>query len=82
MAMEHILCVFICNISLKISKRHKNQKSPSVDVLIINYQQCCVAKKHVLVELSRLKFFINDNLGGGFKYFLFSSLFGEDFQFD
>ena len=21
-------------------------------------------------------------LGGGFKYFLFSSLFGEDFQFD
>ena len=22
------------------------------------------------------------NLGGGFKYFLFSPLFGEDFQFD
>ncbi len=24
----------------------------------------------------------NLNLGGGFKYFLFSPLFGEDFQFD
>ena len=24
----------------------------------------------------------NDHLGGGFKYFLFSPLFGEDFQFD
>ena len=24
----------------------------------------------------------NTNLGGGFKYFLFSSLFGEDSQFD
>ena len=23
-----------------------------------------------------------DDLGGGFKYFLFSPLFGEDFQFD
>ena len=25
---------------------------------------------------------INAKLGGGFKYFLFSSLFGEDSQFD
>ena len=25
---------------------------------------------------------IPSELGGGFKYFLFSSLFGEDFQFD
>ena len=25
---------------------------------------------------------IHGNLGGGFKYFLFSTLFGEDFQFD
>ena len=24
----------------------------------------------------------SDKLGGGFKYFLFSPLFGEDFQFD
>ena len=26
--------------------------------------------------------FFNLILGGGFKYFLFSPLFGEDFQFD
>ena len=25
---------------------------------------------------------VNEDLGGGFKYFLFSPLFGEDFQFD
>ena len=25
---------------------------------------------------------VPQNLGGGFKYFLFSPLFGEDFQFD
>ena len=27
-------------------------------------------------------FLLNILLGGGFKYFLFSPLFGEDFQFD
>ena len=34
------------------------------------------------IELGFDKQIYNDNLGGGFKHFLFSTLFGEDSHFD
>ena len=43
------------------------------------------SRRQQLVEdaaLSRLVLKVNTELGGGFKDFLFSPLFGEDFQFD
>ena len=39
-------------------------------------------KEEALVRKLRLVGFKQPKLGGGFKYFLFSPLFGEDSQFD
>ena len=36
----------------------------------------------VRLEDSKVSVYLNRLLGGGFKYVLFSLLFGEDFQFD
>ena len=41
-----------------------------------------IFEKTKLVRLVRVYSKMNECLGGGFKYVLFSPLFGEDFQFD
>ena len=68
---------------------HHSQVAFKLDVL--NYQTgTYVAEGHRLEDFPSMKpsnFFFGEDLhheylGGGFKYFLFAPLFGEDFQFD
>ena len=48
--------------------------------VLLGTAKCC--EPHSLRERFHDVNFSNTQLGDGFKYFLCSSLFGEDFQFD